>query len=175
MPIVNLNGVSRKNARPIEGDVFGQGLASQQHGTTVATGRTYNSPFTHSSRDLFPKGRSVAQMPALPALQQERAGEVVKTSDFVKVQPHEKGTFFSTKARVGHVQRRAGGPDIQHDTAHSPNQFKHTQARPVRKPLSEPGRDIHPSFMRGGGTLSANANHDKWQSRWSQTKKGVVE
>lgn len=172
---MNPNGTNRKNARPIQGMVLGPGLASVQHGTQVAIGKTYQSPFTSSSANLFNASNNNSTQVKLPALQVEQPGKVVATADFVKVHPTAKGTFFTPTAPATRpVAFRAGGPSAQANTPTNPNRLTPV-ARPKRTPQADTAK-MPPtlSFLRSGGTLSAHANMDSYQSRWSVTKKGVV-
>lgn len=174
--IVNPNGTNRKNAVPVRGTVLSSGLAGLQHGLThVATGKTYQSPFTESSANLFSAANNNSTQAVLPALQVESPGQVVATKDFVKVHPTAKGTFFTPTAPATRpVAFRAGGPSAQANTPTNPNRLTPV-ARPARAPQTETAKMPSTlSFLRSGGTLSAHANMDSFQSRWSVTKKGVV-
>lgn len=174
--IVNPNGTNRKNAVPVRGTVLGAGLAGLQHSSThVAIGKTYQSPFTESSANLFSAANNNSTQAVLPALQVESPGKVVATKDFVKVHPTAKGTFFTPTAPASRpVAFRAGGPSKTANTPSNPNRVTPV-ARPVRAPQTETS-SIPPmlSFLRSGGTLTGHPNNDSFQSRWSVTKKGVV-
>lgn len=177
---MNLNGVSRKPAKPIVGRIFASGVAAAQHSTLNVAGRTYNSPFTESSANLFPKGRTVSTQPHVMALKVETPGNVVPLHKFVKIHPNEKGKTFSTTLPQRPVVQRAGGPSKQADTPANPNAPKlKQQPRPLRPiPVLKPETQLHLSFLRSGGTIGVHANPDAGTSshvsRWSVTKKGAV-
>jgi hypothetical protein len=174
MPILNLNGTTRKHAAPIKGTIDQAGIAAHQHGVTVKVGTSYQSPFTASARSVFPTGRTIATTPYLPPLKSEAPGDVVHLSSFVRVQPHEKGSHFATTQPVHHLVNRAGGPSIKHDTAKSPNASMRPQPRPTRHPFVTSENQSHLSFLRSGGTLRPHSNLDSSTSRWHVVKKGVV-
>jgi hypothetical protein len=149
-----------------------------QHPTVGFVGKTYNSPFTENSTNLFPVGVSTATQPALPAIQSEGAATPVATAVFVKVQPHEKGTHFSTTKAPRPIVYRAGGPAKTHDTAATPNHpaLKQSQ-KPATKPVTKVARrTFQPSFLQTGGTLSGHATASTNHStpRWNVTKTGAA-
>lgn len=180
MPIINLNGTTRKhgiaNGRTIAGQIHQPSIAAAQHGTTVVYGKSYSSPFTTSSASLFNASNNNSTQPHLSALKVESPGKVVPVSVVVKIHPNEKGTFFSTTKGPKPVYGRTGGPSPHHDTASSPNTstLKATP-RPVRRPqLTSPEKKTHLSFLRSGGTLGGHQNTSSNTSRWHTIKKGVV-
>lgn len=178
--IQNLNGTSRKPAKPIKGARFAPGVDVAQHRTIGFVGKTYNSPFTTSGKPLFNDQRDNSTQPALPALQVESPGHVVATADFVKVHPNEKGaTFHPTPPGSRPLAFRAGGPSKTANTAANPNKTV-LHPRPVR--VTSLRTHVHNmlrtpqlSFLRSGGTLAAKSGHDVYASRWSTIKKGVIE
>lgn len=184
MPILNLNGTERKHGistgKKIKGTIFGAGLASHQHSTTISNGKTYNSPFTGSSVNIFPKGQTVSTQPKVQATKMESPGVVVPVKSFVKVHPWEKGSFFSTNRSVHAVVARAGGPSKDNDVPSNPNARASTmQPRPARKPAKGKNETITAlSFLRSGGTLGGHADPQAGtssdSSRWRVTKKGAV-
>jgi len=176
MGILNLNGIERKNAKPIKGHIFTPQLAALQHPTVGFFGKTYNSPFTQSNKPVFPVGTNVATQPQLPPLKVESPGTVVPLDDFVKVHPNEKGSTFATNRSARPVDFRNGGPSKTADTPANPNAPKlKRQPRPQRAGSQTPvEKQSHLSFIRSGGTLSAHSNKDSFTSRWAVSKKGAV-
>lgn len=173
--IVNPNGTVRKNAPPVKGNPLQNGLASRQHGTTVVHGTSYNSPFTSSGSNLFSGASNNSTMVNLPALQVESPGKVVKASDYVKVHPSSKGTFFTPKAPASRpVAFRNGGPSPHANVPSNPN-VQQPSVRPVRKPdVSSERIAVQGSFLTTNRTLGAHPHADIGQSRMSMVKKGVV-
>ena len=184
MPIQNLNGTTRKHGisagKTIKGSIFGANLAKAQHDTTIVYGKSYNSPFTHSSASLFPKGQTVSTQPHVQALKHEQPGSIVSAGDFVKVHPWEKGTTFSTKVPEHAIYARTGGPSPYADTPANPNSRTELKQPPPRlKPVKGKNETkTNMSFLRSGGTLGGNADPQAGtssdRSRWHVTKKGAV-
>lgn len=178
MPILNTNGVSRKDAKPIAGTIFGAGIAASQHPVLGIIGTSYSSPFTKSAKSVFPVGSTVSTQPHLAPLKVESPGQVVHLKKFVKVHPNEKGTFFATNQPPRPIVGRVGGPSKHSNTAANPNQPKHV-ARPFRMGSQTPVvKTTNMSFLRSGGTLGAhaekNAGTSSNTSRWSTTKTGAA-
>lgn len=184
MPITILHGVNPKPSRLVKSDKPLRGtdpvakIQMSQHPTLNVIGKTYNSPFTESSKNLFPVGVSTATQAKLPAIQSEGSATPVATAHFVKVQPFEKGSHFSTTKAPRPIVYRAGGPAKTHDTATTPNHpaLKHSQ-KPTLKPFQTVAhRTFQPSFLQTGGTLSGHAtaatNHST--PRWNVTKRGAA-
>lgn len=175
MPILNLNGVERKNAKPVKGRIFAQGLSNRQHPTVGFVGKTYNSPFTSS--DVPPLGTQVATATQrqLPALKSEYPGKTVGVHQFVKVHPWEKGATFSTNQHRPVVSRQ-GGPSRYADTPANPNAVNlRAVNRPRRYPVAGKNEtQTNLSFIRSGGTLAGKSNTDQFRSRWSTIKKGAA-
>lgn len=180
MGVLNLNGVSRKNTKPIAGSIFLPGLASEQHPTVSVYGRSYNSPFTTSAIPVFNASRNNSTQPHLPALKVESPGQVVKLKHFVKVHPNEKGSTFATNVPARPIVGRVGGPSNTTNTPANPNAPKLTrQPRPLRAGSQTPTeKTTNLSFLRSGGTLSPHANPpagtSNQTSRWHTVKKGAV-
>jgi hypothetical protein len=184
VPILNLNGVNRKHGladgRTIKGSIFGVGLADTQHKTLTVIGKTYNSPFTQSSANLFPRGRTLATQPQMQAVKVETPGKVVSVKKVVRVPPWEKGSHFSTTQNRVTIARRAGGPSKEHDTATTPNDHKlRVQSRPKRSPMQDTSNNKSTlSFLRSGGTIGGHvdpqAGTSSGTSRWSVVKRGAV-
>lgn len=180
MPILNLNGITRKPARQISGNIFRANLAARQHPTLRVTGKTYNSPFTTSSANLFPKGQTVSTQPHVAALKVEAPGKVVRLHKFVKIHPNEKGSTFSTTLPKRPIAHPVGGPSKRADTPANPNAPKlRQQPRPVRRaPLLKPEVATNLSFLRSGGTIGGHvdpaAGTSSGVSRWATVKKGAV-
>ena len=180
MPIINLNGLSRKNARYIHGDVFSHGPAADQHPSIGFMGRTYNSPFTESSKPPLATQFNVATQQQLPALQVQEAGQVVLTKNFIKVQPHEKGSPIVYDPTRHTIARSTGGPSQSHNTPTTPNSRKTIKVmpRPMRHPVGSPEKYHVPagSFLMGAhSALTSHAPSDSMTtSRWNKVKKGAA-
>lgn len=174
MSIVNPNGTERKPAKPIVGRIFAPGLASVQHGTPTFVGRTYNSPFTVSSRGLFGPANNVSTQAQIPATKVESPGVVVLLNYFVKVHPNEKGSTFSTNVKPQPVVKRTGGPSKHADVPTNPNK-KIVRPRPYRSPsVSMERHPSNPSFFHSNATLGTHANQDKSTPRWAHTVRTAV-
>jgi hypothetical protein len=184
MPILNLNGTNRKHGiatgHTIKGSIFGPGLASRQHAVIGFHGKTYNSPFTSSSKSVFPTGQTVSTQPHVAATKVESPGDVVPVKDFVKVHPWEKGSHFSTTKPVRAIVERTGGPSPQADTPANPNAPAPLRQPRPKRPISQPPvvKSTNLSFLRSGGTLGGHvdpqAGVSSDVSRWLTVKKGVV-
>jgi hypothetical protein len=184
MPILNLNGTTRKHGiatgKTIKGTIFGAGLAKAQHDTTLAVGKSYNSPFTHSSANLFPKGQTVSTQPHVQALKHEQPGSITSVQDFVKIHPWEKGKTWSTTPPVQSIVQRTGGPSKDADVPSNPNaRYQQKQPRPALRPVKGKNETLtNLSFVRSGGTIGGHADPQAGTSsdtsRWHTTKKGAV-
>lgn len=180
MPILNLNGTTRKPAAVIQGQIFTPGLASTQHGTVAVYGRSYNAPFTTSGKPLFNATDNNSTQPHLPSLKVEAPGDVVKLKTFVKVHPWEKGATFSTTKPARPIVQRVGGPSNTADTPSNPNAPRlKMQPRPLRAGSQTPTeKTTNLSFLRSGGTIGVHADPQAGTSsdtsRWSVAKKGAV-
>jgi hypothetical protein len=176
MGILNLNGVERKNHPYIRGDVFGAGLAVHQHPTIGVTGKSYSSPLTESSVNIFPAGRSVATLAHVPALIVESPGKVVQHKEFVRIGPHEKGSHFATTNTARPTFKRTGGPSKTNDVPSNPNApSTNKMKRPQRSIANHaPEKSTNLSFLRSGGTLGSHPNSTSTVSRWAVTKTGAA-
>lgn len=189
MPILNLNGVSRKPSRLVPArNLNRDALSAAQHPTLGFSGKTYNSPFTASAIPPLNDSHNSSTQTQLPALKVETPGKVVPLHSFVKVHPDEKTATvkqaFPAQGRPAYT--RTGGPSKHADTPANPNIRKVPTQRPKRTPhkASEKLKAGHSSigqhavagsFLSTNAILGSHSNHDVVSvGRWDHIKKGVV-
>ena len=177
MPILNLNGTTRKHGRIATGAFGGQGPSTAQHVPTGVLGTGYNSQFTVS--DVAPLGTSIntATQPQLPALKAGAGGTVMALHQFQKVHPSENIPSLTPTAPIRVVSPGYGSPSPSNDVPSNPNKKQRPPARlvpnphvPTEKLPVTTGSFLHPVNQ----TLSAHANHDVNANRWNTVKKGAA-
>jgi hypothetical protein len=186
MSVMNLNGVSRKNAAPIKGQLNRNVFSAAQHATIGFPGKTYNSPFTDSAIPPLNDSHNNSTQPFIPALKSETSLKVVKLHKFNKVHP---GLTTATVKQSAPASRpnvmRTGGPSQHADTPANPDaRAKSASNTPKPKTIAShkdstllsPGDSIgnstvHGSFLSSSRTLSSKSNHDTVSAgRWETVK-----
>lgn len=179
MPILNLNGTSRKTGRtPAQygGDIHQAGMAAKQHPTVRVAGVSYNSPFTPSSKSVFPGGATIATQPQVAPLKAGAGGAITSVADFTRTPPNSS-TFFNTNVGPRPVVNRAGGPSRTANTPSNPNAVARVRPpAPKPRPVKVAAEHANAqSFFTQGGTIGSHANSSSNQDRWSTTKKGAAD
>lgn len=184
MPILNLNGVSRKPTRLIPArNLNRNSFAAQQHSTLGFSGKTYNSPFTASAIPPLNNSHNSSTQSKIAATKVETPGVVVALHSFQKVHPNETTATVkqANTATSRPVVSRVGGPSAHADTPANPNARKAPSPRTPPSPHKSsekinPGQSngksiVLGSFLSSNKTLSSHSNQDIVSAgRWDVEK-----